>query len=138
MPRVAHKWHVWVSGHYPTDATHPFRGVADVAWQDVDLWQSTCKKLHGAMNVQKTASKRLVGVSEHGRPVGEDHPNAVLTNHEVDLMLRLRGEGWGWKRLTAKFQVSRSQVKRICRGENRAQFPSRYVEVDDGQGAGES
>ena len=70
--------------------------------------------------VQKYADK-LFGVNDRGQRVGEDHPGAVLTNHEVDLLLELRGEGYSYGWLSVKFEVSKSCVAKICRGEHRAQ-----------------
>lgn len=67
-------------------------------------------------------ARRVVKVNEHGRRIGEDHPRARLTDHDVELMLQLRQrEGWSWKRLARAFDCSRSQVRRICLGVHRAQ-----------------
>lgn len=64
---------------------------------------------------------RLVRVNERGLRIGEDHHHAVLTDHDVDLLLQLRAEGWGYRRLSAKFGVARSTVKRITTGARRGQ-----------------
>jgi hypothetical protein len=72
-------------------------------------------------------------VNERGQVIGEDHPRAVLTDHEVDLVLELRAEvdeagqprySFGW--LAAKFEVSKSCIARICWGTRRAQYPAGF------------
>lgn len=72
---------------------------------------------------------RNVGVNERGLRVGQDHQNAKLTDAEVELLLRFRAEGWGYKRLAAAFELSKSQVRRICSGLSRHQFPSAFRRV---------
>lgn len=73
--------------------------------------------------------KRTVGVNELGLRVGEDHVNAKLTNHEVDLLLELRGQGWSYQQLADKFDLSKSGARKICKGVNRCQQPSRFKVV---------
>lgn len=73
--------------------------------------------------------KRTVGVNELGLRVGEDHVNARLTNHEVDLLLELRAQGWSYQQLADKFDLSKSGVRKICKGVNRCQQPSRFKVV---------
>lgn len=87
---------------------------------------------------------KFVKVNEAGRRVGESHPRAVLTDHEVDLLLELldyreeqiekrKEEGWpkpridAWLReeqlsfgaLAVKFEVCKSAVQKIAQGERR-------------------
>ena len=71
-------------------------------------------------NVQKTAN--WIAVNELGLAIGESHPRAVLTNHEVDMLLELRGEGISYGRLAIIFEVSKGTVAKICTGQRRAQF----------------
>lgn len=71
--------------------------------------------------MQKSA--RMIAVNDRGLPVGESHPRAVLTDHEVGLLLELRAEGFSLAWLATKFEVSKSCVAKICRGEHRAQIP---------------
>lgn len=73
--------------------------------------------------------RRLVAVNECGQRIGQDHPRAVLTDHQIDLLLDLRDEGWGYRRLAKVFQISRTAVKRYCKGEMRAQHAARYKRV---------
>ena len=64
---------------------------------------------------------RLVRVNENGRRIGEDHPAAKLTDADVDMIRDLHeANGMGYKKLAAKFRISKSQVRRICLYEDRA------------------
>lgn len=78
------------------------------------------------VGVQKAAKNRMIAVNERGRRIGESHPRAVLTDHEVCLLLDLRAEGYSYAWLAAKLEISKSQAARICRGERRGQVPSRW------------
>ncbi len=73
--------------------------------------------------------KRTVGVNEHGIRVGDSHQNARLTDSEVDMLLVLRDEGWSYRELAEKFEISKSGAHKICQGHRRCQTPSRYKEV---------
>lgn len=74
---------------------------------------------------------RWVAVNDRGRVIGESHPNAVLTDHEVDLLLELRAEGLSYDRLAGIFEVSKSCVARICRGDHRSQIAARFRRARD-------
>lgn len=51
---------------------------------------------------------------------GETHPAAKLSDHEVELIRRLHEvDGWGYRRLVAKFEISKTQVRRICHYQQR-------------------
>lgn len=80
--------------------------------------------------------KILAAVNEKGRRIGEDHPCAVLTNHEVEIVFQLHEEGWGCRRIARKLEVSRSLIRKILKGELRAQFPARYKGGAPETGAG--
>lgn len=73
--------------------------------------------------------KKRVAVNERGLRIGQWHHNARLTDHEVELLLRLRDEGWSYNRLADKFEISKSSVAHICRGERRCQTPAGYKSV---------
>ena len=62
---------------------------------------------------------RTIAVNALGRRVGDSHHNARLTDNEVDALLELHGEGWGYRKLAAKFEVSKSLVRNICKGRAR-------------------
>lgn len=78
-------------------------------------------------NALNFAKKRMRAVNERGALIGEDHPRAVLTNRDVELLLELKAEGWTLRRLAAKFEISASHAGRVCRGDQRAQLPARWV-----------
>lgn len=92
---------------------------------------------------------KLVKINERGRRIGESHPRATLTDHEVDLLLVLLGErealieemqraravqaaidiavarrGLSFRRLAVKFDISYSHVAKIARGDLRCQTPA--------------
>jgi hypothetical protein len=66
-------------------------------------------------------ARRVVKVNEAGLRIGEDHHHAKLSDREVELLLLLHVDGWGYRRLAVKFDISRSQARHICKGEQRAQ-----------------
>lgn len=72
----------------------------------------------------------LVGVNGGGRRVGDYHPNAKLSDGDVELILGMHSEGWGYKRLAQKFDVTPSAVRHICKGRNRGQRPERWKRVE--------
>ena len=76
------------------------------------------------MSTQKKA--RMVAVNEKGQRIGEDHPRAVLSDHEVMLLLELRDEGYSLAWLAAKFEISRFHTWRICTGRKRSQTAARF------------
>jgi hypothetical protein len=75
-------------------------------------------------------STRLVGVNENGRRVGDFHPNAKLSDGDVELLLEMREEGWGYRRLAAKFEVSKNLVRMICAGKRRCSRVERLKRVE--------
>lgn len=78
----------------------------------------------------------MVGVNAQGRVVGESHHRAVLSDHEVGLVLELRGQGFSYEWLAAKFEVSKSCVQKICTGRSRAQYPARFLRIHGDRGRG--
>lgn len=75
------------------------------------------------------AESYLVAVNDAGRRIGDSHHNAKLTDHEVDLVLRMYDEGWGYKKLSAKFEVSRALIRGIVKGEKRSQTVAGWKRV---------
>lgn len=78
---------------------------------------------------------KIVAINENGRRIGEDHPSAKMTNHEIDLMLYLHEEeGWGYQRLSDWTGcLSKSQVRNICKGRKRCQSPAGFKRIEDGE-----
>ena len=70
---------------------------------------------------------KYIGVSEKGRVVGEDHPRAKLTNHDVDLICELHDAGVGYGEIARKFDISKGSVRDFVKGRRRNQYPVRYV-----------
>lgn len=73
--------------------------------------------------MKKIATERRSGGDRHdstrreakGRRAGEEHPNAILTNDEVELLRHLREvDGLTYAALAAKFEISKSSVAKIC------------------------
>lgn len=66
-------------------------------------------------------ARRMVGVSDYGVPVGEDHPRAKLTDVEVNKIRDLfEHYGFSYNDIAAMFNVPKSTVSSICRYERRA------------------
>ena len=83
------------------------------------------------VSVQKAAKTRLVAVNDRRRRIGQDHPRAVLTDHEVDLVHRLREEGLTLTEIALKMEISKGGVWKILNGHRRSQTPSGWVSVRD-------
>lgn len=71
-----------------------------------------------------------VAVNDRGSPIGECHHKAELSNHEVDMLLEFREEGWSYKQLADKFEIKKSTVRNICKGICRCQSPHRFKLVE--------
>ncbi len=83
------------------------------------------------VSVQKSAKNRLVPVNDQRRRIGQDHPGAVLTDHEVELVHRLREEGLSLGEIARKMEVSKGCVWKIVSGYRRGQVPAGWVRVRD-------
>ena len=80
-----------------------------------------------AMSTQKKA--RMVAVNEKGQRIGEDHPRAELTDHDVELLLELRAEGFSYRWLGKKFEIHYTHARRICMGSRRGQIAARFKRI---------
>ena len=67
---------------------------------------------------QRTA----VHVNERGIRIGESHPNARLSDAEVEQLLSDRERGISYGMLAKKWGMSKSGVKAICDGRSRGQI----------------
>lgn len=65
--------------------------------------------------------EKFVGLNDVGLRVGETHQHAKLTDHEIDLLIALRHEGWSYGELAGKFEVSKWCVRDIIKGRRRGQ-----------------
>jgi hypothetical protein len=96
--------------------------VADVGSKKLrSLAFGTGEILQGGLCMKKIATDRRNGEDRRsgnrvgkGRRAGEEHPNAVLTNGEVELMRQLRESGKTWDWLVDKFEVPKRTVRDIC------------------------
>lgn len=79
------------------------------------------------LRAEARIARRKFMYGESGKMVGESHPKAVLTDHEVNLMLELREEGKTYSWLAGKFEISVDSVRSICRGRTRAVIVTRVV-----------
>lgn len=73
--------------------------------------------------------KKYVLVNERGRRIGESHPRAKLTDHEIDLIRDLAEEGMSYRQIAAKFEIFFTHVGDIVRCAKRAQIPERAKRV---------
>lgn len=77
--------------------------------------------------------RKLIGVNEAGRPIGQYHHKATLSDADVDVVLELR---FVWRLtypdIASKFDdvpggVSVHTIRDICRGRRRAQTVRKFV-----------
>ena len=77
--------------------------------------------------VPATSRKVFVAVDENGLRIGESHPNAKLTDHEVDLIRELREkDNMSYALLSEKFEVPKATIQKICQYERRAATIARW------------
>ncbi len=70
----------------------------------------------------------MIGYGEKGCPVGESHPNAKLTDAEVDRMRDLHEAGESLTHLAEMFEVRKSTVHYIVTYQRRAQVVTHWRE----------
>ena len=71
--------------------------------------------------------KTWVRVNEDGRRIGESHPQAVLSDVEVDALLAERDAGATLSELARRWGLSKSGVKGIVDGRRRGQVGPRLM-----------
>ena len=71
--------------------------------------------------------KTWVRVNEDGRRIGESHPQAVLSDVEVDALLAERDAGATLSELARRWGLSKSGVKGIVDGRRRGQVGPRVM-----------
>lgn len=103
-------------------------------WQRIGAgWVVNVQKItHKEVTVQ--SAKNYVQVNEHGRRIGESHPRAKLTDHEIDLIRELAEEGMSYAEIAAKFDMkpnraSRSRISHIVACRRRGQTPAKVKRV---------
>lgn len=73
--------------------------------------------------------QKTVAVNDRGLRIGEDHPNARYTDAEVAMVLDLRDEGMGYKRIAKVMDMPVRTVRGICTGARRCQCPMTWKRV---------
>jgi DNA invertase Pin-like site-specific DNA recombinase len=84
------------------------------------------------VSVAKSAKGRYAARNDRGRPIGETHPMAKLTDLQVDQMHELRAQGMGISAIARQFKISKSQAWKILEGLSRGQWAARWV-FEEGQ-----
>jgi predicted DNA-binding protein (UPF0251 family) len=77
----------------------------------------------------KKRAFRVVAVNDAGHVVGESHPNAKLTDHDVDLIFELREEGLSLGRIAKAMEVHKNTVQKILDGTRRGHVVSTWRRV---------
>ena len=73
----------------------------------------------------------VVALNAAGRRIGEGHPRAVLSDHEVDLVLELLDDrALSQQQVADIMEISRRSVRDIGTGRRRAQIPAAWVPRD--------
>jgi hypothetical protein len=70
--------------------------------------------------------KRYVGVNDQGRRVGEDHPNAKLTDHEVVLVLETYKRLRSYAKVARVFEIGKSTVAGYVKRRRRDQVAVKW------------
>ena len=63
--------------------------------------------------------RKLLELNAHGLRIGENHPRALISDHDVELIRKLAEGGMRYAEIAAKFEISKFTVGRICRYERR-------------------
>ena len=72
---------------------------------------------------------REIRLNDAGRRIGESHPRAGLTDHDVELVLALVEAGLSYAEIAEKFEVSKSCIAHIATGRRRGQWTARLIRV---------
>jgi predicted DNA-binding protein (UPF0251 family) len=83
------------------------------------------------VKVRTLGKNRMVPVNDARRRIGESHPGAVLTDHEVELVHELAEQGMTLAEIARKMEVSKGCVWKIVHGYRRGQVPAGWVRVRD-------
>lgn len=64
-----------------------------------------------------------VKLNEKGRRVGDSHPRSRYSDHDVELILQLKAEGFSVRSIAKMMEMPFSTVGAICSGRARCQVP---------------
>ena len=73
---------------------------------------------------------KIIAVSEHGIPVGQDHHRAKYSDRVIEQVRRLRDQGLSYPQIAEKMEMPYWTVYRIFRHERRAEIPARFKKVE--------
>ena len=73
---------------------------------------------------------KIVGVNEQGKRVGESHPGAKLTDHDIDLIRQLHEDSdLGYAQIAKEFDVSKWTIADVVKYRRRAQYPTKFKRI---------
>lgn len=104
-------------------------------WSSPRVEQATIAKARARLLVllepqaERWFGKHVVQLNERGNRIGQSNPMAEVSDHDVDLCVQLRAEGYSLSWLAGKFEVAKSTVQDWCSGRRRGQAPVRVKEV---------
>ena len=81
--------------------------------------------------------RKLLELNAHGLRIGENHPRALISDHDVELIRELAEGGMRYAEIAAKFEISKVTVGRICRYERRGQTVEKFKCTYGGKLGGE-
>lgn len=76
----------------------------------------------------------VITFNKNGHRIGASHPNARLTDADVDLVFELREAGLSLAAIAQKFDVTKGCIWKVMHGHRRAQTPEIWAVVDQRTG----
>ena len=80
---------------------------------------------------------REIRLNDAGRRIGESPPKAILSDHDVTLVLGLVEAGLSYREIAEKFEVSKECIAKIASGRRRGQWAARIIRVSVSMDRGE-
>lgn len=74
---------------------------------------------------------RTIRLNETGQRIGQDHPNAKLTDAEVELVHRLREDGMGIKTIAKTMETPLRTIRTILSGARRCCTVAHWKTIED-------
>ena len=69
---------------------------------------------------------KLIAYNERGWRIGEDHPRAKYTDHEVSQVLYFRSLGMTYREISARLEIPWTTIRAMCSGAIRSERPARF------------
>lgn len=74
---------------------------------------------------------RYVATNDRGMRIGQYHPNAKLTDQEVEQIRDLHEfAGWGYRKIAQAYGVEKACVAKICRYEQRVETFNNWKRIE--------